>query len=82
MGKPPPRFDRWQAKKNVAAYEAERETTPATKADLRELQGEVTGLKSALHALKPKRRGSRSAAVARPAGPSEWSYLPPADRMR
>jgi hypothetical protein len=56
LGKPPPRFSRLQARKNVAAYEAERETTPATKADLRELQGEVTGLKSALHALKRKRR--------------------------
>jgi hypothetical protein len=82
QGKPPPRFDRWENKKNVAAYEREAETTPATKADLRELEGEITGLKSALHALKPKRRGSRSAAVPAPPGPSSWSYLPPTDRLR
>jgi hypothetical protein len=56
LGKPPPRFDRWQAKKNVAAFEKEREVTPATQADLRELQNQVTGLKSVLHALKRKRR--------------------------
>jgi hypothetical protein len=57
LGKPAEsRFDKWESKANVAAAEARRETTAATQADLRELQSEVTGLKSALHAVKRKLR--------------------------
>ena len=56
QGLPEPRFDKWESKANVAAAEARRETTAATQADLRELQAEVTGLKSALHAVKRKLR--------------------------
>ena len=41
----------------MAAAEAEREVTAATKADLRELEGQVTHLKSAIHALKRGKRG-------------------------
>jgi hypothetical protein len=49
-----PRFDKWESKKNVAAAEAEREVTPATKADVRELRGYITQLKSKIHALGGK----------------------------
>jgi hypothetical protein len=56
LGKPERRLNRWEVKANVKAAEAEREVTAASKADLRELQGEVTGLTSAIHALK---RGMR-----------------------
>jgi hypothetical protein len=34
LGKPEPRVTPWSTKANVAAYEAEREATPATKADV------------------------------------------------
>ena len=52
QGQPEPRLNRWEVKANVAAYEAKRETTAATKADARELQNQVTGLKGALHDLR------------------------------
>jgi hypothetical protein len=56
LGKPEPRLNRFEVKANVAAYEAEREVTAATQSELRELQGQVTGLKAAIHGLKHGRR--------------------------
>jgi hypothetical protein len=67
LGKPPPRFDRWEAKKNVAAYEAEKESTPTSLGDLGRLEQEVTSLKSKLHSVL-KRRGSRTSVVPSPPG--------------
>jgi hypothetical protein len=52
QGLPEPRFDRWESKANVAAAEAAREVTPATKADARELQSQVAGHKASLHDLR------------------------------
>jgi hypothetical protein len=54
LGKPEPRINRWESKANVAAAEVERQNTPATKADVRELRGYITQLKSKIHALGGK----------------------------
>jgi hypothetical protein len=51
LGKREPRITRWESKANVEAAAAEREVTPATKADVRELRGYITQLKAKLHAL-------------------------------
>jgi hypothetical protein len=52
LGKPAkPWFDKWESKANVAAAEAAREVTPASKADLRQLESAITSLKAKLHAL-------------------------------
>lgn len=52
LGKPEPRLNRWEVKASVAATAAEREATPASQADARELQSQVTKLKGALSDLR------------------------------
>jgi hypothetical protein len=54
MGKPIPRLDRNQLKRDVAEREAAKETTPATQAELSKLSQAVTGLKSKIYAITGK----------------------------
>jgi hypothetical protein len=56
LGKPEPRLDRWELKREQQPREAEALTTPATQAEVSKLSQAVTQLKSNLHA-----QGRRSA---------------------
>jgi hypothetical protein len=44
LGKPAPRLDRWELKREQAEREAAKETTPATQADVSKLSQSITSL--------------------------------------
>jgi hypothetical protein len=86
QGLPRP-LPKWESKRNLAAFEGERETTPVTKADLRRFDLELIALKHKLGAALKRRGGSRTTERGdsrtrhrSSSGPTTWSYLPPIDR--
>jgi len=57
----PHRPTRWEVQASVAAAKAEREATPASQADLRRLEGEISHAKALAHAAKTGNASQRSA---------------------